>query len=437
MPKHSKLTLTAGLICAFILVFAGMGSAAAPNWTPITGNQYTMIAYGDVFVNTVKISSSGYILGAFGPGGESDNRAVTNVATNGSYFLTIRGNVLTGETITFKLYEPNLDSILNVSETIPFVSDGSVPQNLNAAILPGTISGQVSYSGTASGKYYVGAWDAALGQNFGDSAPLKIADAGTSGSYTMQLPPGNYIVAAYRDSDNGGSTSVVDLDNGEPAGFYTATAGPAGQNGAPTGVSLASGESKTVNFAIYDWPYFIAVDLIRDTFPATGPANLPKGEVLWAEVTTGYRPGVNQITSLTVSGPGIASPAALLDTGVFPDEVAGDGKFTGWVNTGGTVNAGPYTFTVTANSLIEGQDASIQGAALALPTVVSPGAYVTAPQPTTFQWNEVASATSYKLLILNKSNPTAIADFLLRKGGIAGTQYELLTADLTLVNGQT
>jgi len=301
-------------------------------------------------------------------------------------------------------------------------------------IPPGTISGHVSYSGGAPGQYLIGYWDSSLGDTWYDHDPEDVTFS-TNGSYTLDVPPGSYFIAAFRDSSGN-----QDREDNEPVGFYTTTPGTAGQNGSPTAVNLASGENKTINFTIYDRPYFVSVDVDRDVFPDSGqPAGLPTGEVLWAEATVGYRPGFDQVTVKVVSGPGISATDPLKDDGLIPDEVAGDGVFTGWVGTGGVVQNGTYEFLITSNNGLQEDDEDIlEGSALDLPTVVSPGDYVISFTPT-FDWDAVTNpdASNYSLYITDKANPTSFADFIFVKEGLTATQYALTTQDLTLIENTT
>jgi hypothetical protein len=102
--------------------------AAPPTWTPITGNQYNMVAYGDLYVSGIKVNRTDYILGAFGPGGTTDCRAIANPEANGAYYLTILGDVGTIIRITFKVFDPSSGSggvIYDVMESINFVMDGT------------------------------------------------------------------------------------------------------------------------------------------------------------------------------------------------------------------------------------------------------------------------------------------------------------------------
>jgi len=301
---------------------------------------------------------------------------------------------------------------------------------------PATISGQVSYAGTAGGTYYIGLFPSSAGEDLINQEAIK-GVASADGSYTLSdLQPGSYFVAAYRDTDGD-----QEPNKDEPLGFYTGTTDPADQNGLPLAIVLGGGETETINFTIYDWPYFTEIDVDRSTFPPTGwPLGL-SDEMLWAGIEVGYRPGVAGNVTVTVSGPGITDPdeVELKDDGILPDEVAGDGKYTGWVDTGGTVAGDPesYTFKLTANSLIVDEDMSVQGSALPLPTIVRPGAFVTDPQPITFEWNFVPGAQHYDLFILDSANPTTMSNILFIKEEILDTQYALTTQDLALTEGGT
>jgi hypothetical protein len=313
-----------------------------------------------------------------------------------------------------------------------FVGSGA---SVNITIPPGTISGQVTYSGGALGQYLIGYWDSSLGDTWYENDPVDVTFS-TNGNYTLtDVPPGSYFIAGFRDSSGN-----WEHEDGEPVGSYTGTTDPAHQNGLPAVVALASGATETVNFTIYDWPYFEYVYVARSTFPTTGqPPTLPSREVLLAEAEVGYR-GVSLVT-VTVEGPDITGAAQLKDDGVLPDEVAGDGEFTGWIDTGGTVQAGPYEFTVIANSLIEDVEISLQPSALDLPTTVGPGDYVTSLPPT-FDWNAVPNASEYALYIADSPNPTSFADLVLVKEDLTATedqfsdnlsysQYQSFTVDST------
>ena len=118
-----KLVTTLILIGVFISALRGAGYTATPDWTPQGGFQYNMVrygygtdGYGTVYICGIKINKMGYLLGAFGPGGETDCRAVYNIGENGLegfYYLTIGGDN-DGEAISLKVYDSISDQVYDV-----------------------------------------------------------------------------------------------------------------------------------------------------------------------------------------------------------------------------------------------------------------------------------------------------------------------------------
>lgn len=91
--------------------------------TPITGNEYNMIAYGTATDDGNPVAIGDWIY-AYGPAGpETDCRAVAQVTTAGQYYLTVRGNT-NNQTINFKMRRDADLKVLSSTDTITFV-DGS------------------------------------------------------------------------------------------------------------------------------------------------------------------------------------------------------------------------------------------------------------------------------------------------------------------------
>jgi DNA-binding beta-propeller fold protein YncE len=96
----------------------------SPPWKVKTGTEYNMIVQGTVFKDGTPIDSNGYFLGSFGPGGLNDCRSISEIdCVNGTYYATIVGNI-TGETITFRLYECSTGNIYTINESILFKQNG-------------------------------------------------------------------------------------------------------------------------------------------------------------------------------------------------------------------------------------------------------------------------------------------------------------------------
>jgi hypothetical protein len=60
-------------------------------WTPVEGMQNSMVAYGNAYHGIAEAAVGDWI-GAFGPGGVSDCRAVAQIGADGNYYLTVRSN---------------------------------------------------------------------------------------------------------------------------------------------------------------------------------------------------------------------------------------------------------------------------------------------------------------------------------------------------------
>ncbi|MGE5343539.1 MAG: SBBP repeat-containing protein, partial [Candidatus Omnitrophota bacterium] len=115
--------LTVTNVTSDMTVTANFASASnSPGWTPVQGLQYNMIIYGKAYkANTCP--AVGDWIGAFGPGGISDCRGLSRIGANGSYYLTIRSNASSGETISFKLWPLPSGPSTNAAETICFTAD--------------------------------------------------------------------------------------------------------------------------------------------------------------------------------------------------------------------------------------------------------------------------------------------------------------------------
>jgi hypothetical protein len=85
-------------------------------WTAISGLMDNMVVSGSLYVDGQKVTS-GYCVGAFGPGGSGDCRAVST--TVNPYYLTVGGNT-NGQTITFQVFENATGLIYDVGEAVTY-----------------------------------------------------------------------------------------------------------------------------------------------------------------------------------------------------------------------------------------------------------------------------------------------------------------------------
>ena len=103
-----------------------------PDWAPISA-QHSMTVQGDGYFDGEKIESDGYVIAAFGPGGESDCRGkadITGRGENWEYQLTIVSDT-DGEEITFQIWNNNTGQIYSVKESLPFEADENMRKSLD------------------------------------------------------------------------------------------------------------------------------------------------------------------------------------------------------------------------------------------------------------------------------------------------------------------
>ena len=116
-----KIFIASAAIMALALFAAIPGFCDyEPDWEPISGNQYNMVLFGNLYLNDQKVDSSNYVLAAFGPKGNSDCRAVTWIGAVGEgFYMTVRGNQ-SGETIQFRVFDTDTGDTYAAVESISF-----------------------------------------------------------------------------------------------------------------------------------------------------------------------------------------------------------------------------------------------------------------------------------------------------------------------------
>ncbi len=411
MNAFSRLARMTVVIAILAIAMAPNASAEPPNWNPIEGNEYTMIALGNVYANGSLVNQSGYILGAFGP--EGNNRAATDVDSDGSYFLTIRGNT-NGDTISFKVYDPNLDAVLDADETISFQDNGVENQDLHAAAIG--ISGQAT--GGAGGTVYV----VALTDLFA-IPPVAETQADASGNYLLTgLPDGSYYIVAFRDMDGDESP-----DYGEFQGIY----------GAPTAVGFSGTDVPGIDIALSDTtgvgPRIDSVEVDRLQLPAGAGPTGAGGLHAFIEVE------LNAASS---------SPAQIL--AFFPDDssvsfssLTPDAEgFIEYFQPAGSMPQGDYEVLVAdASYRIDLKGVTLTTAEAAMPdapVATNPlnGAVVQASDATSwpsFSWTGGTEGNHQELVISSDASMMQEVFFKdLTTGG-----YTLVSGDVSLTDGAT
>jgi len=103
-----------------------------PGWNPVSA-QYSMTLRGQGYFDGEKIESDGYVIAAFGPGGESDCRGkaeITEKDGNWEYQLAIASET-DGEEITFRIRNNNDLSLYMVKDTVVFETDSDMRKSLD------------------------------------------------------------------------------------------------------------------------------------------------------------------------------------------------------------------------------------------------------------------------------------------------------------------
>ncbi|OFX17874.1 MAG: hypothetical protein A2033_18270 [Bacteroidetes bacterium GWA2_31_9] len=114
-----KFFITIIINCFALLIFA-----QDPGWTVNPSDyQFSANLTGVISQNGVFINSTGNKLGAFVNGQLRGVATSTNVIGQQMFFLTIYSNVSSGETVSFKTYIANEDSIYNIKDSIAYVKN--------------------------------------------------------------------------------------------------------------------------------------------------------------------------------------------------------------------------------------------------------------------------------------------------------------------------
>lgn len=152
----------------FILLLGGLTQVqaqTAPSLVPISGQEFNMIATGNLFRDGVQLTGSGYWLATYGPGGLfNDCRSLSLVSAVGIYYSTIRGNT-PGDSIQFLIWDGNTSTAYSASESLSFTDNdarlnfslhfssadcgATLSPVLNTAAAPGG-SGTISVSAVAN-----------------------------------------------------------------------------------------------------------------------------------------------------------------------------------------------------------------------------------------------------------------------------------------------
>jgi len=112
------------VFCVFYVIMTLM--ADPPDWEPITGTQYSMALFVRIINNDAYFNiAQGNIAAAFGPGGDTDCRAIAgwqDYDPDGFLYYNIVGDE-NGEEIIFKIYDSSLDLVLVCDQILDFADN--------------------------------------------------------------------------------------------------------------------------------------------------------------------------------------------------------------------------------------------------------------------------------------------------------------------------
>jgi PKD repeat protein len=202
-------------------------------WTPKTGLKYSMVAFGKIYQNDVETDwTDQYMIAAFGPGGESDCRALKTVGDMGGktmpgmYYLTITSDN-EDEQITFKICEKNGQKALDIEQNISFKNQNTLESlrldvvKLIASFTPSKTSGSapltVSFDSSHSkGEITYYSWE------FGDQTSTS-SEANPEHTFNT---PGDYTVKLTIGNDNNETDSTTQIIKVLPYNYHSADYNP-------------------------------------------------------------------------------------------------------------------------------------------------------------------------------------------------------------------
>lgn len=265
------------------------------------------------------------------------------------------------------------------------VYGGSTPTavTIGAPSTGSTISGAVTYSGTATGPLYVGFFD----QNTGHAYATRIAAPTSPQAFSVQVPNGsNYYFFGILDQNNDGLVDAGDITNTRGNG--------------PNAVSISG--SATMN---------LTLDSANSTASVTTQH--------WQQTNSGgsgtgfnlnfdVRADVKVPVSVTLtSGPNVINP---IDIGQCSD--CGQDQFRYYVSIAGTTPAvgDSYSFKVTyTDGTSETLTAQVTAVLNAFATNLAPTANSSRSVQPTFSWTDPANASNYTYqFYLNDNNGNTI-----------------------------
>ncbi|MCF7911246.1 MAG: T9SS type A sorting domain-containing protein [Candidatus Cloacimonetes bacterium] len=169
-------------------------AADPPDWQPITGTEFSMILFARIAYNDSFLTNENEpVVAAFGPGGDADCRAIAgwqDYDPDGFWYYNIVGNI-NGETITFKFYDADIDSVLECLQSYEFQNNANIGTPSEPELLSvdtSMISGNVSLCTITPPAGNI--QDVVISNGYYSVQPSIY------GHYQLPSEPGSYIVTA-------------------------------------------------------------------------------------------------------------------------------------------------------------------------------------------------------------------------------------------------
>ncbi|MEO9803148.1 MAG: putative Ig domain-containing protein [Reichenbachiella sp.] len=138
LEKMKNILLLLGCL---VLTYAA--KAQTPNWfVDASSFEHSMTITGIVMLNDVQVTNTQVILAAFENGqvrGVSNPILVESISDH-LFFLTVFSNTSSGAEITFSLYDPDQDKVIDLLDPVSFQSDKVLGTVSSPSILTGTVN---------------------------------------------------------------------------------------------------------------------------------------------------------------------------------------------------------------------------------------------------------------------------------------------------------
>ena len=248
------------------------------------------------------------------------------------------------------------------------------PVTIGAPTGGNTITGAITFAGSATGPLYTGFYDLNSGNFYGEYIPSPSSPQ----TYSVQVPSGsNYYFVGVVDQNNNGVIDTGDINN---VG-----------NGNQNTVTAISGNTSNENLTL-------------PTISASAPVSTQNNQSIQSGVTTqsyDLNLAVNGFIKLPVavtliSGPNLATPIDIAVCGNVGSQCGQGFQITFNIGATAPTVGDTYTFNVTySDGTTETLTASVTGVLNAFPTSLAPQTGTSTSTTPTFTWTDPANAGNY------------------------------------------